>query len=77
MDWVRVWKNGIVGGRARSSYGAPELRLLSKGVDRRFSETVVAVEIEDLLRLWRDVRLSSNGFMSGGSLVILRNVTAR
>ena len=53
------------------------MRSLSKGTDTRFSDIVVAVEMEDLLRLWRDVRLSSNGFISGGSLEILRNVTAR
>lgn len=66
-----------MGGRERSSYAAPELYLLSKGEVRRFSDIVVATDIEDLLRLWRDVRLSSSGFMSGGSFVILRNVTAR
>ena len=77
MERVRVWRKGIVGGRERSSYAAPELRLLSSGADMRFSDTVVVVETEDLLRLWRDVRLSSSGFISGGSLVILRNVTAR
>ncbi len=38
---------------------------------------MVAREMEDLERLCRDVRLSSNGFMSGGSFVILRKVTAR
>lgn len=65
------------GGRDTSSYVVAELRLLSNAVDDRFSDTVVAVEIEDLLRLWRDVRLSSNGFISGGRLVILRKVTAR
>ena len=32
---------------------------------------------EDLLRLWREVRLFSRGFMSGGSLDILRNNTPR
>ena len=32
---------------------------------------------EDLLRLWRDVRLSSRGFMSGGRLEILRKIRAR
>lgn len=31
----------------------------------------------DLLRLCRDVKLSSNGFMSGGRLDILRKMTAR
>lgn len=70
----------MVGGRERSSYGAPEARLASRGVDRRFSDMVLEeakVETEDLLRLWREVRLSSNGFMSGGSWVILRKVTAR
>lgn len=79
VDWVRVWKKGIEGGRLRSSYTAPEARLLSKGREMRFSDMVEApkVETEDLLRLWRVVRLSSRGFMSGGSLVILRNVTAR
>lgn len=79
VDCVRVWKNGIVGGRLRSSYAAPEARLLSKGREIRFSEYVedMAVETEDLLRLCRVVRLSSSGFMSGGNLVIFRNVTAR
>ena len=32
---------------------------------------------EDLLRLWRDVRLSSRGFISGGRLEILRKMRAR
>ena len=32
---------------------------------------------DDLLRLCRDVRLSSNGFISGGSLDILRKMTPR
>ena len=67
----------MVGGRERSSYAATELRLLSRGAEIRFSDTVVVVEMEDLLRLCRDVRLSSSGFISGGSLVIFRNVTAR
>lgn len=77
VDPVRVWKNGIVGGRERSSYAAPELRLLSNGAEIRFSAIVVATDTEDLFLLWREVRLSSSGFMSGGSFVILRNVTAR
>jgi len=81
VDWVRVWKKGIVGGRDKSSYAAPEERLLSMGFEMRFSEMsekyVEVVATEDLLRLCREVRLSSRGFMSGGSLVILRNVTAR
>lgn len=53
--------------------------MVSRGAERRFSFSlrVVAIEMEDLLRLWREVRLSSRGFMSGGSLVILRKVTAR
>ena len=75
-----MWKNGIVGGRDRSSYIAPELRLLSKGAESLFSfsdSMVVAVDIEDLFRLWREVRLSSNGFMSGGMFAILWKVTAR
>ncbi len=51
--------------------------MLSRGSDNRFSEIVDAdIEIEDLFRLWREVRLSSRGFISGGSLVILRKVTA-
>jgi len=33
--------------------------------------------IEDLLRLCLDVRLSSRGFMSGGSWAILRKITPR
>jgi hypothetical protein len=80
LECVRVWKKGIVGGRERSSYAAPELRLLSRGVETRFSAAdvkVVVVEIDDLLRLCRDVRLSSRGFISGGKLVIFRKVTAR
>ncbi len=75
-----MWKNGIVGGRDRSSYTAPELRLLSKGVESLFSlsdSRVVAVDIEDLFRLWREVRLSSKGFISGGMFAILWKVTAR
>ncbi len=44
-------RKGIVGGREKSSYAAPELRLLSKGAEICFSETVVAVDMEDLLRL--------------------------
>ena len=32
---------------------------------------------EDLLRLWRAVRLSSRGFMSGGRLEILRKMRAK
>ena len=32
---------------------------------------------DDLLRLCRDVKLSSNGFISGGSLDILRKRTPR
>ncbi len=53
--------------------------MLSKGREMRFSDMVLelAIDTDDLLRLWRVVRLSSNGFMSGGSLVILRKVTAR
>ena len=73
-------KNGMVGGRDRSSYIAPELRLLSRGMESRFSlsdSTVVAIDIEDLLRLWREVRLSSKGFISGGMFEILWKVTAR
>jgi len=31
----------------------------------------------DLFRLWRDVRLSSRGFKSGGRLEILRKMRAR
>ena len=34
--------------------------------------------MDDLFRLWRrDVRLSSRGFISGGSFEILRKVIAR
>jgi hypothetical protein len=72
-----MWKKGNVGGRDRSSYAAPELRLLSSGAEMRFSDAVVAIDIDDLFLLWRDVRLSSSGFISGGSLVIFLNVTAR
>ena len=32
---------------------------------------------DDLLRLCRDVKLSSSGFISGGSLDILRKMTPR
>ena len=35
---MRVWKKGIVGGRLKSSYAAPEARLLSSGREIRFSE---------------------------------------
>lgn len=46
MDWVLVWKKGIVGGRERSSYAAPELRFPpSIALERRFSDMVVAVDI--------------------------------
>jgi len=80
VDWVLVLKNGMVGGRDKSSYIVPELCLLSKGVESLFSfseNAVVAIDIEDLLRLWREVRLSSRGFISGGMLEILWKVMAR
>lgn len=77
LDPVRVCMNGIEGGRESVSYDAPDLCLLSRGVESRFSAMVVAVETEDLLRECREVRLSSRGFMSGGNLVIFRNITAR
>lgn len=32
---------------------------------------------DDLFRLWRDVRLSSSGFISGGNLEIFRKMVAR
>jgi hypothetical protein len=44
----------MVGGRDKSSYLAPELRLLSNGVESLFSFSdtiVVAVDMEDLFRL--------------------------
>lgn len=73
-DSFRVWRNGTVRGGAIRESSAFELRFVA----------VVAVfwlmrlsTREDLLRLWRDVRLSSSGFMSGGSLEILRKMTAR
>lgn len=79
VDWVRVWKKGMVGGRERSSYGTPDERFASSGVDRRFIEgSVVVVEMDDFdERLCREVRLSSRGFMSGGMEVIFRKVRAR
>ena len=56
----------------------------SSALDSRSVEDVAAViwltrlsSSEDLLRLCRDVRLSSKGFISGGSLEILRNITPR
>lgn len=56
MLLLRVWKNGMVGGRERSSYAAPD-DLLPSTTELRFSEDkVVATDMEDLLRLWRDVR---------------------
>ena len=71
-------KNGMLGGRERSSYAAPEALLLSSGIERRFSEcAVVATDIDDLFLLCREVKWSSNGFISGGNIVILRNVTPR
>ncbi len=66
-----------MGGLERSSYGAPEERLASSGVERRLEEAVVTVEIEDFDRLCREVKLSSSGFMSGGSFVIFLNVMAK
>ena len=46
--------------------------------DSRLDETtVVAWLMSDFLCLCRDVRLSSRGFMSGGSRAILRNIAAR
>lgn len=75
-----VCRKDIVGRLAKSSCTVAELRLLSSGADMRFSEIVVAVDIDDLLRLCRDareVRLSSNGFMSGGRFVIFLNTRAR
>lgn len=38
---------------------------------------MLTVVTEDLLRLCLDVRLSSNGFISGGNFVIFLKVTAR
>ena len=65
--------NGMVGEAIRGSL------VLASGI--------LSVEVEfgfdrlsrrdDLLRLCRDVKLSSNGFMSGGSLDILRKMTPR
>lgn len=77
VEPVRVWRKDIVRGFVKSSYAVAELRLLCSGAEMRFSEIVVVVDIEDLLRLCRDVRLSSNGFMSGGRFVIFLNVIAR
>lgn len=53
--------------------------MLSSGVEIRFSDIdiVEVVVTDDLLRLCLDVRWSSNGFISGGRLVILRKVTAK
>ena len=65
--------NGIVGEAIRGSL------VVASGI------LLVDVEIwldrlsrrDDLLRLCRDVKLSSNGFISGGSLDILRKMTPR
>ena len=73
-------RKGIIGGAAKSFCSVAKLRLLSNGAEMRFSEIVVTVDIEDLLRLCREareVRLSSNGFMSGGRFVIFLNTRAR
>ena len=45
--------------------------------ESRLPISLVATDMEDLLRLCREVRLSSRGFMSGGSLAILRKTMAR
>ena len=51
---------------------------LMRGVaEERLLGSVRAVDIEDLFRLCLAVRLSSRGFISAGSLDILRNVRAK
>ena len=70
LESLRVCRNGTVRGGSMS------------GAERCESCFVMltsesTVDIEDLLRLCRDVRLSSRGFMSGGSFEILRNKVAR
>ena len=51
------------------------------GADRCASRPTLAIEstteMEDLLRLCRVVKFGSRGFMSGGSFVIARNMTAK
>lgn len=66
-------KKGMVGEAIRGS-SAFESWTLSVEVDvwvKRLSRR------DDLLRLCREVKLSSKGFMSGGSLEILRKMTPR
>jgi hypothetical protein len=60
-DSVRVCMNGMVRGGLIN--GAERCE------SRAFTES--AIDIEDLLRLCREVKLSSSGFRSGGSLAIL------
>lgn len=74
-DWVRVCMNGTVGGREISSYGKPDRRRSSSGVDNLFSLSA-SVLTEDLLFLCfgRAVRWSSSGFISGGIRLIFRNM---
>ena len=72
---LRVCMNGTVRGGEMRGSSTWDSRLL-------FAVAVVAWLIrlsrsEDLLRLCRDVKLSSRGFISGGSLDILRKVTPR
>jgi hypothetical protein len=73
-DSVRVCKKGIVRGGDISGSSDLELRFVVAASViwlMRFSMR------DDLFRLWRDVRLSSSGFMSGGSLEIFRKMIAR
>lgn len=70
---ARVWRKGMVrGGETR----------LSSALELRFVVVVVfwlmrLSRRDDLLRLWREVRFSSKGFMSGGRFEIWRKMTAR
>lgn len=77
MDSVRVCMNGTLRGGAIRGSSTADARFEFGELDavvawlKRFSE------MEDLFRLCREVRLSSRGFMSGGSLAILRKMIAR
>lgn len=66
-------RNGTVRGGEMSESSALELRFVVVAV----VPLVRLSSSDDLLRLWREVRLSSKGFMSGGRLEIWRKMTAR
>ena len=75
LEWesFRVCMNGTVGWAIKGS-SALDSRYLS--VDVEFW-LIPLSRREDLWRLCRDVKLSSKGFISGGSLDILRKMTPR